>query len=98
VARRVLSVRATKETALLRITQIAKDNVTWHKLEGSLAGPWVEECRATLFEANALGNPLALDLSDVIFVDEHGERLLRQFANMGIEMSNPSSFVRELLR
>ena len=49
------------------------------KLEGKMAGPWVEECRqAWLALAPSLrAKKLTLDLRGITFVDDSGAQLLR---------------------
>jgi hypothetical protein len=81
---------------LLRITRFAKDGAAWLKVEGALAGPWVQECRAALLERGA--PPQALDLTRVTFVDSEGLKLLRQLHANGIDLSARSAFVAELFR
>lgn len=47
------------------------------RLEGQIAGPWVEALRATCFAAFARGTtPLRLDLAGVTFIDPEGLELL----------------------
>jgi len=62
------------------------DGQRW-SLCGRLAGPWVDELRSCWSQARA-GTPLApavVDLKDVIFIDEAGERLLAEMETAGVE-------------
>jgi hypothetical protein len=70
--------------AVLRITHARIDTEERWTLCGQLTGPWVEELRASWEHSRqAAGNvPAVVDLSDVTFIDESGERLL---AEMRIE-------------
>jgi anti-anti-sigma regulatory factor len=83
---------------LLRITRSTKDGTEWLKLEGKLVGPWVEECRAACARGTDHGRRLALDLSEVTFVDADGVHLLRELVEQGAEIPVRSNFVAELLR
>lgn len=90
--------KSKKETALLRITRTTKDETVWLKLEGKIVGPWVEECRRAIEKESELGTLLALDLSDVTFVDSAGVAFLRETIRKGVETSAHSSFITELLK
>ena len=65
---------------MLRITIHEDQRVHTVKLEGKIAGPWVEELERTWCSlAPSLGsNELQLDLRDVAFADHKGKRLLRE--------------------
>jgi hypothetical protein len=55
---------------------------------GRLAGPWVDELRLCWQQARER-SPLAravVDLKDVIFIDEAGEKLLAEMATSGTEL------------
>jgi hypothetical protein len=54
---------------------------------GQLAGPWVEELRASWNRARADTPSLSqvVDLSDVTFIDESGEKLLSEMHAAGVE-------------
>lgn len=63
------------------------DGQRW-SLCGRLAGPWVEELRMCWQEARERA-PLTrtvVDLKDVIFIDESGERLLAEMERSGAEL------------
>jgi hypothetical protein len=65
----------------------AADGQRW-SLCGRLAGPWVDEFRSSWRDARQRA-PLAravVDLKDVVFIDEEGERLLAEIANSGAEL------------
>lgn len=83
---------------MLRITNSTKDGIAWLKLEGKLVGPWVVECRSACARDASLGRRLALDLSEVTFVDADGVHLLRQLVEQGVDIPVRSNFVAELLR
>jgi hypothetical protein len=63
------------------------DGQHW-SLCGKLAGPWVDELRSCWREARERA-PLAravVDLKDIIFIDEAGERLLAEMEIAGTEL------------
>ena len=63
------------------------DGVRWN-LCGRLAGPWVDELRSCWQHARARA-PRAravVDLKEVIFIDDAGERLLAEMEEAGAEL------------
>jgi anti-anti-sigma factor len=72
------------------------------RLEGQVAGLWVEEVRRACYDAigvNGRGeNPLVLDLADVSFIDAEGVALFRELASPTVELVNASLFVMEQLK
>ncbi len=68
------------------------------RLEGRVIVPWVEELRQSCEPVLAGGAPLALDLSDVSFVDRDGVELLRSLKKRQVALLNCSGFVAELLK
>jgi len=70
---------------VLRITlQKSKQEMTI-RLEGRIAGPWVDELRGTwLSLAPSLGHKqLRVDLCEVVFVDPKGKQLLTDIRRSG---------------
>lgn len=67
------------------------------KVEGRIVAPWgsvlESECRAHI-EA---GRRVALDLSDVSYVDTRGANLLRRLASESVELTNCSSLITQLV-
>ena len=69
------------------------------KLEGQVRGRWVNELRHVV--SKILQQPdgrLALDLSEVSFVDADGFELLRELRSRRVGLSNCSLFVTEQLQ
>jgi len=58
------------------------------KLEGRLAGPWVDELGKTWHSVSpaAVGNHLVLDLCEVTYVDTEGRKLLAEMHQAGVEL------------
>lgn len=63
------------------------DGQCW-SLCGRLAGPWVDELRVCWREARerAPGTRAVVDLREVTFIDEAGERLLADMATSGADL------------
>jgi hypothetical protein len=72
---------------MLRVSYVDSADATRWTLCGHLAGPWVEELRLCWRDLRRL-SPRArevIDLSDVTFIDEAGERLLLEMQGAGVE-------------
>jgi hypothetical protein len=73
---------------MLRITAIRDQRPVTVRLEGRLAGPWVEELRMW-WEAECVtrdaGAP-CVDMTDVCFVDAEGRALLEWMVRQGVEL------------
>jgi hypothetical protein len=63
-------------------------------VEGRLAGPWVDELRAS---AAPHQNSLALDLGGLSYADEAGVELLNQLVAGGAEVVRSTAYVAALL-
>ena len=89
---------------MLRITRLSGDHPTTLRLEGKLLAPWLRELRDACELAiqhgstNGTAPAVTLDLSGVLFVDAPGVGLLRELIAQGVRVTDPSSFVSELLR
>jgi len=72
---------------MLKITNTVTETEQKWILCGQLSGPWVSELQSnwetTRFESP--GRKCVVDLTDVTFIDEHGERVLRAMRNQGAE-------------
>src|SRR5580698_634117 len=72
---------------MLRINYVQTDAERRWTLCGQLRGPWVEElagCWRQL-RGNDSGSRSVVDLTDVTFIDESGERLLSEMRGKGVE-------------
>lgn len=88
-----------RETDMLRISHSdTGTSHTWH-LCGQLAGAWVEELRLCWKHANraAPGKRTVMDLRDVTFVDEGGERLLSEMRRDGVQFVAVGVETRDLV-
>jgi anti-anti-sigma regulatory factor len=70
---------------MLRINFAQSDTEQRWTLCGQLAGPWVAELRACWEHGCAIANGArpVVDLSDVTFIDESGEKLLSEIREGG---------------
>ena len=72
------------------------------RLEGRVAGPWVDELRRVCAETAANGGQgqqaLVLDLAGVSFLDAGGIALFRELASRRVLFTNCSAFIAEQLR
>ena len=83
---------------MLRIsTSKATDGAMTLRLDGQLAGPWVQLLREACAE-HSLSGRVILDLSNVSFVDREGFKLLRDLVDRRFEFSSASPFIAEQIR
>jgi ABC-type transporter Mla MlaB component len=78
---------------MLRITNIAEESKRILRLEGTLAGPWVQEVGQLCDELLAGGLALTLDCSGVSFVDSKGVALLQGLRASRVAIENCSPFL-----
>lgn len=67
------------------------------KVEGRIAGEWVQELAREVGRALAAAPTVVLDMSGVTYVDQAGVDLLRTLRERGAELTECSRFVRVLL-
>ncbi len=84
---------------LLRIAVQEKTKEVTIKLEGRIAGPWVDELRRTWTSlAPSLGSkPVCVDLCGVTFVDVAGKHLLRSIWKKGVRFLADTQMTRYLV-
>ncbi len=89
--------RAGLERTVLRITSTKTSTAGTLKVEGRLAGQWVDELSRAA--AAALGDTpsVVLNLADVTFVDAAGVALLRELRARGFALADCSTFVSGLI-
>jgi hypothetical protein len=84
---------------MLRITaEDEVEGVRTLRVEGTVAGPWVDELRTVVHGWLARGSDLRLDVSGVGYVDRDGALLLRELSRRPVQIDGYSSFINELLR
>lgn len=85
---------------MLRITLVeSSEDAGTLRVEGRVAGPWLEELRKTC-DAYRDVDPirLVLDLEDVSFVDAAGVAYLKELKEQGVVLSGASPFLAELFK
>jgi anti-anti-sigma regulatory factor len=82
---------------MLRITATRTTDAGTLKVEGRLAGLWVDELSRAATAARADVTRVVLDLGDVTFVDAEGIALLRTLRDGGFALAGCSSFVASLI-
>lgn len=92
-------VAAKVGAAMLRISYSLIDSGQQWTLCGQLAGPWVPELRCCWEHARrtAAASRSVVDLSQVTFIDENGERLLSEMRSAGVEFVATGVETRDLL-
>jgi len=70
---------------MLKITTLMNAESTVLRLEGRLAGPWVQELERCWDSTvgTPTNHPLSLDLSAVTYVDSDGKELLKRIHQQG---------------
>ena len=76
---------------VLRITQ-SLTNKDVLKLEGRLAGPWVEVLETAAREASGRPTHLQIDVEDLTYADEDGEIVLCRLDAHGVRFQGKSPF------
>ena len=73
---------------MLKITTLTNAESTALRLEGRLAGPWVQELERCWDStvATTTNHPLTVDLSAVTYVDSEGKDLLRKIHQQGAKL------------
>jgi anti-anti-sigma regulatory factor len=68
-------------------------------LQGQLVGPWVHELRSLWKKKRRAhkGQRCVLDLNDVTFIDQSGERLLRAICKKGAQLIASGVYTKHLV-
>jgi len=68
-------------------------------LQGQLVGPWVGELRTCWKKAhrNHDGRTCTVDLNNISFIDEAGERLLRAMSKKGAQFLADGMYIKHVL-
>jgi anti-anti-sigma regulatory factor len=73
---------------MLKITTDKEAGRTRLKLEGRLAGAWVEELKDCWQQSAAAGKPVGVvELNEVIFIDAAGKKLLADMHRQGVALT-----------
>ena len=84
---------------MLKITRVVESNrkITL-RLDGSVAGPWIELLRASAEPVLAEGLQLIIDLENICFIDCEGLALMKSLLGQGVQQVNAPLSVAEQLR
>lgn len=87
---------------MLKITRlpVADSRSVVLRLEGQVAGPWVDTLRRACDEARSANGRggMVLDLSGVSFIDANGVALFHELTANRAELTNGSLYVAEQLK
>jgi hypothetical protein len=87
---------------MLRISTDTVERQTFLRLEGQVAGPWVDElrraCEPPVGNNAHPENHLVIDLVGVSFIDGPGLALFRELAARDVRFTNGSAFIAEQLK
>jgi len=84
---------------MLRITVTKHQNATALRVEGRLAGPWVDELERAWRSVShkPADGYICVDLTDVTFVAEEGKKLLEAMYREGARLKASGCVTRRLL-
>ena len=88
------------DVSMLRITHARTETEQRWTLCGRLTHPWVAELRASWEHwcQSGMHAPTIVDLSDVTFIDESGEKLLSEMGSDGAEFIAAGVETKHLLK
>ncbi len=81
---------------MLKITVQKGSGPATLKLEGKLAGPWVEELKG-VWRSGSASEAVLVDLFDVSFVDASGKDLLAQMWQRGADFVADSPLMKRVI-
>ena len=84
---------------MLRITVNETPTEKRWILQGQLVGPWAAELRTCWKKTHRahVGRTCVVDLSDVTFIDNGGERLLRAMSKKGAQFLADGIYIKHVL-
>jgi hypothetical protein len=93
-------IRRTKEIDVLKITRTETPVEERWILQGRLVGLWVSELRRCWKTTHRADNNLKciVDLNEVTFIDEKGERLLRTMSKQGARFIATGVYIKHVLQ
>ena len=89
-----LSMTRWETITMLRISKLDGTDAATLRLEGSLAGAWVEELKQLCETAMAQGAAITLDWGGISFSDLEGVALMRELRRRGARLANCSPFLK----
>jgi anti-anti-sigma regulatory factor len=83
---------------MLKVTTTAQNQMVTLKLEGKLAGPWVQEVnRVWIDAAQSPRKGCVVDLRSVTFIDRSGQALLANMSRQGAELIAADCLTRDIV-
>jgi hypothetical protein len=84
---------------MMKITFCNSSESAVLKVEGKLAGPWVDELERTWHSLNGtqISGHLQVDLCAVTYVDEEGKRLLQEMHKAGVDLVGDGIMTRYII-
>jgi hypothetical protein len=94
------SIRQAREVDMLKITRTETPAEEKWILQGRLVGLWVSELRRCWKKTHRTDNNLKciVDLNEVTFIDEKGERLLRTMSKEGAQLIATGMYIKHVLQ
>ena len=83
---------------MLKITRVQSNLEIALRLDGSVAGKWIELLRESAQSELDKGLRLTLDLENICFIDCEGLALIKSLMGQGVRQVNAPLFVAEQLR
>lgn len=85
---------------MLKITMHDSAQELRFRLEGKLAGPWVEELRQCWHtaESTTQGRRTVADLQDVDFIDDQGQSLLAEMHLKGVRLEAVTPLIQSVVQ
>jgi anti-anti-sigma factor len=83
---------------MLRVTTTSQNQTITLKLEGKLAGPWVQEVtRVWVDTAQSPRSDYVVDLRSVTFIDSPGQALLATMSRQGAQLIAADCLTRNIV-
>jgi hypothetical protein len=84
---------------MLKITSVSEsaESIVL-RLDGRLVADWIPELLTACGNGNLAQRRMALDVGGLSFADAEGIRALRDLADQGLQITNGSPFLAELMR
>jgi anti-anti-sigma regulatory factor len=83
---------------MLKVTTTTQNQTITLKLEGKLAGPWVQEVtRVWIDTAQSPPKGYVIDLRSVTFIDRQGQALLARMSRQGAQLIAADCLTRNIV-
>jgi anti-anti-sigma regulatory factor len=90
--------RAWQQYPVLKVTTTNQNQTITMKLEGKLAGPWVQEVtRVWVDTAQSPRSGYVVDLRSVTFIDSPGQALLATMSRQGAQLIAADCLTRNIV-